>query len=99
MVVVARDEVPKTAKSPVVVEFTNTDEVAKSLDEVLFVVDAFTAAKSVVVLFTKLDEVAKRLDEVAFVVEANVAARVVAVALPFESTLKLTFSVHADPFQ
>ena len=68
--------------------------------EVASVVVPVTAKRPVVVLFTKLDEVAKRLDEVELVVEELVAAKLpVVVALPLTSTLKLTFSVQALPFQ
>ena len=68
--------------------------------EVASVVVPVTVKRPVVVLFTKLDEVAKRLDDVELVVDALVAAKLpVVVALPLASTLKLTFSVHALPFQ
>jgi hypothetical protein len=61
MVVVAKVVVPVTAKSPDVVEFTKLLEVAKRLELVLLVVEAFVEAKNVVVAFCATRLVVKKL--------------------------------------
>jgi hypothetical protein len=65
----------------VVVEFTKLDDVAKSFDEVLFVVLAFTAANKVVVPLVTDSLVTVAFAVVRFVVEAVTAANNVVVPL------------------
>ena len=83
-------EVPCTVKRPEVVALTKLEEVAKRLDEVLFVVEAFVAAKSVAVALVRV-----ALSAVKLVVEAVIAARRVLVLLVKRASVAVSEEIKA----